>query len=443
MPKKRSHGDGGLYRIRDGKLWRATVTYGRDPETGKPLVWSATSRTQKGARDKMDAAREEIAEYGAPIDKKVTVEQWAPRWLALAQRDIDPKTYSTYASLVRRHVLPAIGSIKVAALKPSDVAAVRTAIMDKGLATSTARQSHVVIRLMLDAARKDRLCRTNVADDAPAPKARRSTAVAAKRGAFTTAQAIRLLEVAAELPDGRGARWWFKMLTGARQTEVLGASIADLDLGVAGDEALMGYYAVNWKLEELSRRHGCGGMCGRVRAALCPSAQWVIPDDFEMRQVDGRWHLTRPKSKTGRVTPLIPQLAEMIRAHLALTADQPNPHGLVWHDGNGRPISPKVDGQEWRELLVAAGLISAEHAVPGGTTMTGHWARHTAVTVLMEATHGDAQLVGEIVGHSSAEVTAIYRHVREEERAAAANAVAKAWGAALPTRTAAIAGNAG
>lgn len=423
MAKKRSHGDGGLYRIRDGALWRATYTYGTDPETGKALVWSATSRTQRGAREKLEAAKEEISEYGAPIDKKVTLEQWSRHWIEIAKRDIDPKTHSTYASLIRRHIIPAIGDKKIAALKPSDVVAVRSRISDRGLATSTARQAHVVLSLMLDAARRDRLCRTNVAEDAPKAGGRRKQIVQSKRGAFTTEQVVRILAAASTMDASEGSRWWFKIMTGARQGEILGATLNDLHL----DE---GYYVVNWKLEHLSREHGCSGTCGYKQAARCPDAHWRVPDDFEKVQVDGAWHLTRPKSRTGRVVPLIPQMVEALRRHLDARQKGKNPHGLIWHD-HGRPIRPKDDGQQWRDLLVAAQVITPEQAIPGGP-MTGHWARHTAVTVLMELTNGDAQLVGEIVGHSSAEVTEMYRHARAEERQAAMAALGQAWTAALP-----------
>lgn len=424
MPKKRSHGDGGLYKIRGGALWRATLDYGHDPATGRAYRWEATSRTQKGARDKMDAAREEIAQHGSPIDKKVTVAQWAPAWIATHARDIDPKTRAGYASLISRWIVPTIGPKKIATLKPSDVVAVRTAMAAAGRATSTQKQAHIVMRLMLDAARKDRLCRTNPADDAPMPGARRQAVVKRERGAFTTEQAVAILAAATRLPTPEASRWWFKVLTGARQGEILGATLDDLHIEDA-------YYVVNWKLEELSREHGCGGTCRFKQGARCPEARWVIPDDFEMRQVDGRWHLTRPKSRTGRVVPLIPQMVEALRRHTVAVADLPNPHGLIWHDGTGRPITPRDDSQEWRDLLHAAGIIGADETRAGGTTMTGHWARHTAVTVLMELTHGDAQLVGGIVGHSSAEVTEMYRHARVEEREAAMAALGQAWSGAL------------
>jgi site-specific recombinase XerD len=138
-----------------------------------------------------------------------------------------------------------------------------------------------------------------------------------------------------------------------------------------------------------------------------------------MRHLSGAWALTRPKSRTGRVAPLVPPLTEALRRHLAATADQPNPHGLVWHDGTGEPIRPKDDDQQWRELLLAADIISEEEAVPSGTKQTGHWARHTMITILA-GLGADYRTIGDIVGQSSAEVTDSYRHVPEDEKRAAA-----------------------
>jgi len=416
--KKRSHGDGGLYRIRGGKLWRATYTYGTDPETGKPLRWEATARTQSAARDKLEDAKEEIRTYGAPIDKKTRVEEWANSWLETARADLDPKTAAGYASAIRQHIVPVIGQKRVSAVRPADISSVRAAIMDKGRATSTARHAHVVMGLIFEAARVNRICATNPVEDAPKPGGRRKAIVKATRGAFTTEQVVKLLEAASRMDTALGSRHWFKFMTGARQGEILGASLEDLNL----DD---GYYVVNWKLESIPRKHGCESPCGYKRGANCPDAIWDVPEDFEKMHLHGAWHLTRPKSRTGRVVPLIPQMVEALKRHIE-TDTGPNPHGLIWHDGEGSPIDPKDDAAQWRELLVAAGILTPEEAVPGGP-MTGHWARHTAVTVLMELTRGDAQLVGEIVGHSSAEVTAMYRHARDSERDAAMAALEKAW----------------
>lgn len=426
MPKKRGHGDGGLYLVKSTGLYRGTLELGFD-ENGKRIQKQVHAKTKEACRAKLEALKEEVRRYGAPLDKQVTVETWATKWLeTVAKPNVDPKTYSSYASMSKRWIVPILGRKKVSALKPSDVRALRQAMTEAGRSVSMLRQGHIILSLMLNAAKAEGMCRENVAKDVKKPTATKGTAVA-KRGAFATVEAVRILQAAADLGDDAGSRWWFKLLTGQRQGEILGATIADLDL----DD---GMYAVNWKLEDLRREHGCGDRpCGKKYAAYCPQATWRVPDGYEKTHVRGAWHLTRPKSKTGRVAPLIPPLVEVMRRHLAATAGAPNPHGLVWHKADGSPILPVEDNQAWRELLLSAGIITADEAVPSGTEKTGHWARHTTVTIL--ASLGvDMQLIGEIVGHSSTEVTEIYRHAAADEKRAAMALVGEAWAGAFAPR---------
>lgn len=421
MPKTRSHGDGALYAIRGGALWKGVVDGGFD-EDGKRIQHQVTARTKTEAARRLNALKAEISEHGTPAGKAVTVAQWAPRWLAAVKPDVDPKTYADYASSVRAWIVPTLGRKKVASLKPSDVRLVRQRMTDAGRATSTQRGVHVALSLMLDAARSERLCRVNVAEGVKRPGSR--AVVRRERGAFDTGQALAILAASAAMNGAAGARWWFRMLTGARQGEILGATLDELDLDA-------GVYVVDWKLEELRREHGCGGTCDHKQGARCPQARWVIPDDFDMVPLVGAWHLTRPKSRTGRAVPLIPQLTEALRRWLAATAEWPNPHGLIFRRPDGRPILPKDDQQEWRELLVAAGIIGPDEAVPGGTELTGHWSRHTVVTVL-RALGVDWQVIGEVLGQSSAQVVAMYTHVSDADKRAAMASLAGAWGDALP-----------
>lgn len=432
MPKKRDHGQGGLYQItrkrklkdgtvREYTLWRGVIDLGFDA-TGKRVQPTVHAKTQREAKRKLDDLMTEVRDHGAPLDKQVLLGEYAPRWLSeVAKPDVDPNTYTTYKSMVNRWIVPTLGRKKIHDLTPGDVRALRTAVLGAGRSSSTARQAYIVLRRILETARTERLCRTNVADDVKAPRPAKSN-----KGAIPTDQALEILRTAAA--DLSGSRWWFKLLGGQRQGEILGARLEDLDLDG-------GYYRVSWKLEELAREHGCDGgdlapSCGKRRGFDCPQWQWRVPDGFENLHLQGRWHLTRPKSQTHRVVPLIPQLVEAIRRHIEATTDQPNPHGLIWHMPDGSPILPADDGQQWRDLLQAAGVITAEENMPGGTKLTGHIARHTTITVL--ASLGvDHQLIGEIVGHSSTKVTEIYRHADQAEKTAAMAKLGTAWAEAL------------
>lgn len=432
MPKVRDHGSGGLYevtkkrKLKNGTvktytLWRGVVDRGFDAE-GKRIQDVVHRKGKRDAKEALEALQKEIADHGAPLDKQVLLSDYAPRWLSeVAKPDVDPNTYTTYKSMVNRWIIPTLGRKKIHDLTPGDVRALRTAVLAAGRSSSTARQAYIVLRRILETARTERLCRTNVADDVKAPRPAKSN-----KGAIPTEQALDILRTAAG--ELSGSRWWFKLLGGQRQGEILGARLEDLDLEG-------GYYRVSWKLEEIAREHGCEGgdlapSCGKKRGADCPQRLWRIPDGFENMHLQGRWHLTRPKSQTHRVVPLIPQLAEAIRRHIDATADQPNPHGLIWHMPDGSPILPRDDGQQWRDLLLAAGVITPEENMPGGTKLTGHIARHTTITVL--ASLGvDHQLIGEIVGHSSTKVTEIYRHADQAEKTAAMAKLGTAWADAL------------
>jgi hypothetical protein len=204
MPKVRSHGDGALYPIRGGKLWRGVVDGGID-EDGRRIQWQVHGRTKTIAARKLADLKAEVAQHGAPLGKSTTLGEWAVTWLeTVAKPDVDPKTYAGYASLVRKWIVPTLGRKKISTLKPTDVRTLRVRMTEAGRATSTVRQGHIVLSMILDTAVADRMCRTNVAKDVRKPGSRKGV-VATKRDAFSTEQAIALLGAAAELPDGAGA----------------------------------------------------------------------------------------------------------------------------------------------------------------------------------------------------------------------------------------------
>jgi integrase len=418
MPKKRGHGSGALYYLPSKKLWRGVAEVPEEGRGDKKRVQKYVhSKSQSECRRKLEDLIAEIEEHGTPVDKSVTVADWAQVWLTdHARPHVDPSTFAGYSSAVRRWIDPTIGHKKIATVKPSDVTAVHSAMRDANRATSTAKGVHVALSQMLEQARREGLCRKNVALDVTPPGGKGKAAAKRKaknRDSLPLVQAAKILTTAAD--DDLASLWWLKLLGGPRQTEGLGTLLEDYD-----PEGRVIY--INWKLEEVPKRHGCGSAlsdgawpCGKIRGAACPEAVWQIPDVFEMRHLFGRWCLTRPKSVVGREIPLIPQHADLIDAYIARHAKEPNPHGLLWRNPDGQPILKKPDAQEWRQLLKRSGVITEEQAHPGMSPVDGHMARHTTVT-LLASLNVDFQIIGEIVGHSTEEVTKIYRHARLDEK---------------------------
>jgi len=153
--------------------------------------------------------------------------------------------------------------------------------------------------------------------------------------------------------------------------------------------------------------HGCGDQaadktwpCGRKLGAYCPGARWDLPADFEYEHLYRSLCLTRPKSESSqRWVPVHPELLHRLTA--LRDREGPNPHQLVWHRDDGRPIDPRDDYDMWRDVFRAAGIIGPTESLPP------HNVRRTAST-LMRAKGIDEQTRMEIFGHATADVQRIY-----------------------------------
>jgi integrase len=196
------------------------------------------------------------------------------------------------------------------------------------------------------------------------------------------------------------------LLYGMRQGEALGLRWDGIDVDA-------GTIDLAWQVARLSWRHGCGGTCGRKRAAECPGRTFDAPAGFEHHQLEGQICLTRPKTAAGvRVVPIVPMIAAALEHRARAAAGQPNPHGLVFATPDGKPIPQKADHTAWHALLLAADL----------PPVPLHTARHTAATLLLEA-GVDGPTAAAILGHSTVVQTRAYQHVSQAEARRALTAV--------------------
>lgn len=424
MPKLRKKDEGGFFYIKSRGLYRVTVDFGINAD-GKRDQRSKYSRTEAGARVKLEQMKEEKAKYGKLLDRTTTLREWSDHWLQNVQKpNLKPNSLAASESVTRTWILPTLGKKRVVEIKPSDVLLVHRRVLNAGKSTATARKVHDVLSGMLESARMEGLAERNVADDVKPPKV-----LTKERGALSTNQALAVLGAAAAIEDG--TRWWVALLAGLRQSERLGARLDSLDLE-------NGYLDVEWALDEIPSEHGCGEKdetwpCGKERAGACPKRRLKIPDGFEYIHLHGRLALIRPKSGKARRVPLIPQLAEALRRYVIATADRPNPYGLIWRKANGEPYLPGEDGEAWRDLLLAAGVITEEQwkaPKKDSDVPTTHWARHTTATVMMELGI-DTKVIGEIVGHVDVKTTRRYQHVSSEAARSAMSSLGAHWVKAL------------
>ena len=123
--------------------------------------------------------------------------------------------------------------------------------------------------------------------------------------------------------------------------------------------------------------------------------------------------------------PRPPELVPVLKAHRGGQSAQRLKVGNSWQDldlvfcqQNGRPIDPRRDWADWKDLLKAAGVRDARV----------HDGRHTAATLLIEmGVH--VRTVMEILGHSDIRVTQRYTHVASPLAGEAAERMGQAlWG---------------
>jgi len=387
MPKAREHGQGALYWVPSRGMWRAVIDVGFDPQTGNRLQKARMSKTKDGAVKKLNTMLRERDSLGIVLNRSTRVDELAQRWLEDITRRAKPRTLANYRSIVKSKIVPTLGRRVVVDLTPADVRRMHAAVRQTGVGDASVGGAHRTLVTMLEYARAERITLENVAMLTSPRRARPSKA----RDSLTRGEAKALLAI-------EDARWTLGLLTGLRSGEARALRRRDLDLH-------RGIAELSWSLTEATFVHGCAGTCGRKRAGNCPRREIQMSDDLEWQWLQGRHVLMRPKNDTPRQIPLTPSACEQLQKALD-SDDLPNPHGLVWHRGDGSPQTNDDDNDALRAALVDAGIEQ-----PDATT---HWLRHSYVTLSEHAGIPWAASAG-VSGHGSPEASDPYRHVLTAE----------------------------
>ncbi|MFC1978583.1 tyrosine-type recombinase/integrase [Chloroflexota bacterium] len=150
---------------------------GTDPATGK---YKQVVVTVKGT--KKDAEKR-LAELIYQHNKGITINEtnikfseYLNKWLDdYAKTHLSPRGFDRYQGIIHKHIIPALGRIKLTKLKPEHLQKHYTDKLKEGLSTSTVRYHHAVIHIALHTAVKWGLVNRNVADAVDPPRRRRST----------------------------------------------------------------------------------------------------------------------------------------------------------------------------------------------------------------------------------------------------------------------------
>jgi integrase len=369
---RRSSGDGN-FRLRADGRWEVRFTL----PNGKTK--SLYGKTRQEVQRQHRAALRDLENGRDFSARSQTVSQFLTHWLddVIKPRSA-PKTYATYADIVRLHIVPDLGRIALDKLAPQQVAALLQRKQEKGLSPRTVHHIRAVLRAGLNQAVKWQLVTRNAAALVDSPRQKPSTAEP-----LTEEDARKVLEAAAA--HRLAALFRVALMMGLRQGEILGLRWSDVDL----DARTL-----------------------RVAQAL--------------QRINGHLILKEPKTAKSRRTLRIPQkAAEALRVHRdqqcferVAAGDRWIDSGLVFVSMVGTPLDPRNVLRIWHGLQEKAGI-------PRGPF---HASRYTAVSLLV-AEGVPMKVIQEVLRRSLLSTTAdTYGHLFPQAFAEAADAMDRALG---------------
>ena len=378
--KLRGNGSGTVYarKNKDGKVIGYRGSYFA-PDGKRRYVSGKTKTEAQRALRKATADRDGGLVFDAG---SITLGEYLERWLSTSVRGtVRRSTYVRYEGLVRNHINPLIGRMKLKGLTPTHVRSLYRKKLDSGLAPRSVNYIHVTLHKALEQAVLDGLVPRNVSGGVKAPQVRKEEI-----------KPLSPTQVRALLAAARGERleglYVLAIHTGLRQGELLGLKWTDVDLDA-----------------------------GKLSV---------------QRSLDADGTFNPPKrNKSRRTVRLTSQAVEALKLHRKhqneerLKAARWEDHSLVFPNRVGKPMDHNnLYHRDFKSLLKRAELWSEDK----DKRFTFHSLRHTCATLLLSK-NVNPKIVQEMLGHATITQTMdTYSHVMPGMSDVAATALEEALG---------------
>jgi integrase len=273
-------------------------------------------------------------------------------------KGLSPATIEGYQFPINKHILPALGRVELAKLKPAHIQQFYDALHGKGLSAKTIRNIHGVLHAALNQAVRMELITRSPADRVDVPKKVRPTIHVAEEG-------DRARLVAAIIKSKYRVPILIALGTGLRRGEILALKWSDLD-------------------EELSALH--------VQRAVV--------------QTKGKITIKGTKPGRAAILGIPPTLLRVLQEHRKVQEERKAKLGDQYVDGDwicaqadGRALTPGGIDRAYYEMKKAVGIEVTLHGLRHTLTMEELTAGIPSEVVSKRRIHANISVTHDIYGH--------------------------------------------
>ena len=362
-----AQGSGTIRQRKDGR-WEARYTIGRDPGTGRQLQRSVYGTTQKDVLQKLQHVQVSITKGTYIEPSRTTVGKWLDIWLAEYNKEIKARSLALYKGQIDYRIKPALGAVKLSALRPHDIQAFlnqqgQDAKGKSALSPKSIKNLHGILHKALSQAVTNGYIKTNPSNACKLPRIEKKSI-----------EPLNNEQISAFLQAIKGHPfemvYTFTLFTGTRQGEALG---------------------LTWDCVDFQN--------GTIHIYR------------QLQRTEGVYRFVTLKNDKARTLTPASAVLQLLRDHRRLQEDSRLLAGDLWEDANfvftnefGRHLMRETVYRHYKRIVGTLGIPAARF----------HDLRHSYAVAALQS-GDDVKTVQENLGHHTAAFTLdVYGHVTEK-----------------------------
>jgi integrase len=353
MAKRRGNNEGSLTLRKDG-LWAARISH-----EGKRIA--VYGKTKEEARQKLRALQRK-QDQGLPLlTSQMLLKDYLTQWLETIRHRVRPKTFVDYEVVVRLHITPRLGHIRLAKLTPEDVDKAWSAMLRDGISASVVEYANRRLSKALNDAMKRQLIFRNPCQAVSPPKPLRRELY------VPDAHAVHQF-----LETARNTEYYEALYTGLRRGEVLALCWRDVDLEMGTISVTRSLYRAKGGQSIIQDPKTAKG---RRLVSLTPSTALMLRSLKERQEADGllQGYLVEKDSPVFRYRDGSPILPRDFSAAFTKIMHRAGLEGYRLHDARHahaslmlkQGVHPKIVQERLGHAKVGTTLDIYSHVVPG------------------------------------------------------------------------------